>query len=83
MPKLIQNIQEGIHLFMSNPQKPQLYAIDVFWSQLQMKDRWLLVTPLTVVQKEGHSDIEQRHTNYEKLMQDLDKVEWVKRQQKH
>jgi glycosyl transferase family 25 len=83
MPKLIQNIQEGIHLFMSNLQKPQLYAIDVFWSQLQVKDRWLLVTPLTVVQKEGHSDIEQRHTNYEKLMRDLDKAEWVKRQGKH
>lgn len=80
MPRLIQNIQEGIHLFMSNLQKPQLYAIDAFWSHLQMKDRWLLVTPLTVVQKEGHSDIEQRHTNYEKLMRDLDKAEWVKRQ---
>lgn len=82
MPKLIQNIQEGIHLFVSNLEKPQLYAIDAFWAQLQLKDRWLLITPLTVVQKEGHSDIEQKYTNYEKMMQDLDKVEWVKRNAK-
>jgi len=82
MPKLIQNIQEGIHLFLSNLEKPQLYAIDVFWAQLQLKDRWLLITPLTVVQKEGHSDIEQKYTNYEKMMQDLDKVEWAKRNAK-
>jgi GR25 family glycosyltransferase involved in LPS biosynthesis len=70
---LIKNIQEGIQLFMSNISKPNLYAIDVYWEPLQTKDNWLLITPLTVVQKEGYSDIEEKDTNYNKCMLDLNK----------
>lgn len=70
---LITNIQNGIQLFMSNPNRANLYAIDVYWSSLQLKDNWLLVTPLTVTQQEGYSDIEKRNTNYSRLMFDLDK----------
>lgn len=70
---LIENIQTGIQLFMANMNRPSLYAIDVYWSSLQLRDNWLLITPLTVTQQEGYSDIEKRHTNYGKLMCDLDK----------
>jgi len=70
---LIENIQAGIQLFMSNMGKPNLYAIDVYWSSLQLRDNWLLITPLTVTQQEGYSDIEKRDTNYSRLMFDLDK----------
>jgi len=70
---LIANIQSGIQLFMANMNNPNLYAIDVYWSSLQSRDNWLLITPLTVTQQEGYSNIEKRHTNYSRLMTDLDK----------
>lgn len=65
---LIQNFQEGINKLNVEPQKHQLYAIDQYWTRLQKKDNWILITPLTVTQKEGHSDIEKIHTNYNHLM---------------
>jgi hypothetical protein len=40
---------------------------------LQQKDKWLLITPLTVVQRVDYSDIERKMTNYRKAMTDLDK----------
>ena len=65
---LIQNFQEGINKLTYEPHKHALYAIDQYWSKLQQKDNWILITPLTVTQKEGHSDIEKTHTNYNYLM---------------
>lgn len=70
---LIDNIKIGIQLFMSNMNRKNLYAIDVYWSSLQLRDNWLLITPLTVTQQEGYSDIEKRNTDYSRLMFDLDK----------
>jgi glycosyl transferase family 25 len=70
---LIQNIREGITLLVQHPSDTRKYAIDIFWFKLQQQDRWFLIIPLTVVQHEGYSDIEQRFTNYRHLMQDLDK----------
>jgi hypothetical protein len=58
---------------MKFPDKHVLYAIDKWWFQLQGKDNWLLITPLTVTQREDYSDIEKKHTNYTRLMIDLDK----------
>lgn len=66
--KLIQNFQEGINKLTAESHKHALYAIDQYWSKLQQKDNWILITPLTVTQKEGHSDIEKTHTNYNHLM---------------
>lgn len=74
--KLINNIKEGIKLLITNPDQHVLYAIDKYWFRLQEKDNWFLITPLTVTQKEGYSDIEKRPTNYTKVMIDLDK-EWM------
>ena len=74
--KLISNIKEGIKQLITNPDQHILYAIDKYWFRLQEKDNWFLVTPLTVTQKEGYSDIEKRPTNYTKVMIDLDK-EWM------
>ena len=70
---LIENIRTGIQLFMTHMNRKNMYAIDVFWNSLQQRDNWLLVTPLTVTQQEGYSDIEKRHTNYSGLMCSLDK----------
>jgi len=77
---LINNIKEGINKLMREPTKHVLYAIDKYWFQLQEKDTWLLVTPLTVIQREDYSDIEKRVTNFTRAMIDLDKEEFFKAQ---
>jgi hypothetical protein len=60
---------------MNKPTEQTNFAIDKFWFSLQSADRWYLITPLTVVQREDYSDIEQRNVNYKNLMLDLDKKE--------
>ena len=77
---LINNIKEGIIKLMREPTKHVFYAIDKYWFQLQERDKWLLVTPLTVVQREDYSDIEKRVTNFTRAMIDLDKEEFFKAQ---
>jgi hypothetical protein len=48
----------------------------MYWKRLQMKDRWYMIVPPTVVQMEGFSDVEGRETNYKSLMTDMNK-EWL------
>ena len=75
---LIANYRAGIHLLMRNPTQKLDYAIDRYWFELQRRDRWFLITPLSVVQREDYSDIEQRITNYGHLMLDLDKQKLIR-----
>lgn len=70
---LIQNIKMSITHLIQKPNEGKLFAIDKFWFSLQQADRWYLIIPPTVVQREDYSDIEKRVTNYENMMQDLDK----------
>jgi len=73
---LIHNYKEGINLLIKDPFNRVIYAIDKYWFQLQERDNWYLITPLTVVQREDYSDIEKRPTNYKRLMLDMEK-EWL------
>lgn len=73
---LIHNIKEGLNLLLRYPDNHRIYAIDKFWFQLQNRDNWFLIIPLTVVQREDYSDIEKRKTNYTKIMTDLDKKDF-------
>jgi glycosyl transferase family 25 len=70
---LIENIKEGMSLLIKQPNDHFYYAIDKYWLSLQEKDNWFLITPLTVIQREGFSDIENKNTNYSSLLLDLDK----------
>ena len=70
---LIHNYEEGIQKLFTNPQNHQIYALDQYRKQLQVKHRWYLIIPLTVIQKEGYSDIEKKQTNYKKIMTDFNK----------
>jgi len=70
---LLENIKEGIPLLIKEPEKYGYYAIDMYWLHLQKINIWLLIVPLTVIQKEDFSDIEQRVTNYQSLMLDINK----------
>jgi glycosyl transferase family 25 len=85
--KLIQNFEEGVNNLKQNLTLSCNYAVDQYWTSLQMKDKWYLVTPLTVTQKPDYSDIEKRQINYNNLMLDLEKtklgqVQYVKEQKK-
>lgn len=73
---LIENYRNGILKLINSPENHQFYAIDKYWFELQRKDKWYLIIPLTVTQQEGYSDIEKRPTNYTKVMTDLDKT-WL------
>ena len=70
---LIDNIKIGLTHLIKNTKQHILFAIDKFWFHLQEKDQWYLIIPLTVIQKPGYSDIENRITNYSKIMMDLNK----------
>jgi hypothetical protein len=37
-----------------------------------------LIIPPTIIQREDYSDIEKRKTNYQKMMTDIDKTEFLK-----
>jgi hypothetical protein len=77
---LIQNYREGIQNLIKYPDKHKFFAIDKYWFKLQEKDKWYLIVPLTVIQREDYSDIEKKNTNYGHLMLDLDKKEFFKNQ---
>lgn len=66
--KLIENIRTGANLLAKNPSLRNVYAIDMHWIQLQKKDTWIIVVPLTVTQIESYSDIEKRNVDYFQLM---------------
>jgi GR25 family glycosyltransferase involved in LPS biosynthesis len=76
---LIENIREGLALFMRNPEDKRQFAIDIYWKRLQASHRWYMIVPPTVIQREGFSDVESRDTNYAGLMLDMQK-EWLFRQ---
>jgi hypothetical protein len=76
----MQNVKQGLTNLLNRPNDHVQFAIDKFWFSLQQKDKWFLITPLTVVQREDYSDIEQRVVNYEKIMVDLDKEALIRHQ---
>ena len=80
--RLLANIRQGVTLLMKEPHNHLQYAIDKFWFYLQQKDRWFLLTPLTVLQRADYSDIERKVTNYGALMLDLDKAAVIERMAK-
>jgi GR25 family glycosyltransferase involved in LPS biosynthesis len=66
---LLQNFKNGLDMFQSHPDKKHMYALDVYWRQLQIRDRWLMLIPATVNQWEkNYSDIEQRPVKYSNLL---------------
>ena len=71
--KLIQNYKEGIQKLLKEP-KNNNYKIDKYWFKLQRTDKWYLIIPLSVVQKEDYSDIERKVTNFKKYMLDYNKA---------
>ena len=73
---MIKNFKEGVFNLMKNPENKREYAIDIYWKKLQMENFWYMITPPTVTQYTNYSDIEQRETNYDNLLLDMNKA-WM------
>jgi len=78
---LIDNFRESVQNLLKYPQNAKMYALDIYWKQLQRKDNWYMLIPFTVTQIESYSDIEERNVDYTHLMLDMDK-EWLFRNRK-
>jgi len=81
---LYDNFREGLGKLMREPDKKKMFSLDIYWKQLQQKDRWYMLLPLTVIQYYDYSDIEEKVTDYRAMMLDFDKqalIEHLKRQQ--
>jgi glycosyl transferase, family 25 len=76
---LIENMRDGMKKLMHEPNKHFHYAVDKYWFELQKRDNWFLITPLSVTQRRGYSDIEKRETDFTHAMVDLDKAEFMRR----
>ena len=70
--KLIQNYKEGITKFMREPTNKS-YTIDKYWFELQKRNNWYLIIPLSVIQREDYSDIEKKVTNFSNYMLNYNK----------
>lgn len=77
---LIDNFRSGIQNLIKFPEQHIKYAVDKYWFQLQRRDNWFLIIPLTVTQREDYSDIEKGLTNYTRAMIDLDKEAFFRAQ---
>jgi glycosyl transferase family 25 len=71
--RLIQNYKEGIKNLLKEPTNNE-YKIDKYWFRLQREDKWYLIIPLSIIQKEDYSDIEKKITNFSKYMLDYNKA---------
>jgi hypothetical protein len=69
----MQNYKDGIQKLIKEPSNNE-YKIDKYWFRLQREDKWYMIIPLTVVQKEDYSDIEKRVTNFKNYMLNYNKA---------
>jgi GR25 family glycosyltransferase involved in LPS biosynthesis len=69
---LIDNFKIGMNILFRNRDQDRLYALDQYWSLLQKRDLWFLITPLSVIQREDYSNIGKRNVDYTNLMLELD-----------
>lgn len=68
MTTLLAHLKEGIRMLIRHPTQKSRYAIDVWWTHLQIKHKWLLLVPLSVSQYPSYSNIENKETNYHNVM---------------
>lgn len=70
---LIENFKEGVGKLIREPNRKKEFAVDIYWKILQKTDNWFFLIPPSVVQYCDYSDIEEKVTNFERHMLDLDK----------
>jgi len=75
---LIDNFRESVKNLIQYPEEKNMFALDVYWKRLQREGLWYMLFPLTVVQYDTYSDIEERYVDYRGLMLDTEK-KWLRR----
>jgi GR25 family glycosyltransferase involved in LPS biosynthesis len=75
---LIQNYKEGLDNLIKTGLY-SFYALDQYWKKLQKINKWYLIIPLSVVQKDDYSDIEKRDVSYSSSMMLLNKIKTIER----
>lgn len=62
---LLHNFANGLKLLLSRPGNRD-YRVDVYWKQLQKRDKWFALQPLNAYQRDSYSDIEKRVISFKK-----------------
>lgn len=70
---LLNNYKTGVMNLMKNDNDIS-FKIDKYWLKLQQNDKWFMIIPPTIIQREDYSDIENKVTNFRKYMLDYNKV---------
>jgi len=78
---MLTNFKAGLAQLIKDPTNKRMFAVDMYWKGLQTQYYWYMIIPLTTVQYENYSDIEQKEVNYINLMLDLNK-EWLTKRTK-
>lgn len=65
LPALLANVQDGITALEAHSQAVTHACIDQHWKSLQAASEWFVFHPRLGCQRDGLSDIEQRHTSYQ------------------
>lgn len=78
---MLNNYKTGLAQLIKDPTNKRMFAVDMYWKHLQQQYFWYMIIPLTTVQYENYSDIEQQNVNYVGLMLDLNKEWLTKRKQ--
>ena len=73
---LIRNFREGADQLIRHPDRPDEFAVGVYWKRLQAKGTWFLLVPLTITRQTGPRGVEPQGVNYDRNMLDLDK-DWL------
>jgi hypothetical protein len=76
---LLSNYKEGLAFLLREPEKKKQYSLDIYWKILQQRDKWYLLTPLTIIQYYDFSDIEDRVVDYGPMMLDFNKQALIER----
>jgi GR25 family glycosyltransferase involved in LPS biosynthesis len=79
---LLSNFKESAQNLMRFPDRKKEFALDMYWKRLQIQDFWYMITPPTVTQFEGFSDIEEKEVNYDFLMLDMEKKWYIEQNER-
>jgi len=69
---LLDNFKKGLNNLISTKNQPD-YAIDQYWKNLQRINRWYLIVPVSIVQRNDYSNICKQHVDYRKDMTTVNK----------
>jgi glycosyl transferase, family 25 len=74
-PTLLKTFEESVHLLEKHGRgSDHLFALDVCWKQLQARDTWLQLYPVTITQRPDYSDIVGGNVDYTESILTINKM---------